>query len=240
MECGADSGGKIRCGECKRRNKEAQQRRATRNAEAGLCRMCGRQPVTAGHAHCEGCLGKANAATRKHAAKRVGMKRCLSCGKDVEGSSRCRECLDRINEASKEKRRRYRQEGRCRDCGSEAVIVDRTGQYHAPGGQRISNYCRDCFFRMMASYVLGSRTRWRDLIEKLEEFGWKCAYTGEVLVLGENLSFDHTDPVCRFPEKKDDPANIEPVTLAVNLMKRHMTKEEFLGLVRLIAGRTGR
>ena len=86
----------------------------------------------------------------------------------------------------------------------------------------------------MASYVLGGRRHWRVLIAKLDACNWQCVYTGEKLVLGQNLSFDHIDPICRFPEKKFDPKNIEAVSLTVNLMKRHLTKEEFLEMVRKI------
>jgi hypothetical protein len=91
---------------------------------------------------------------------------------------------------------------------------------------------------MTAGYVLGSRSQWTTLLEKLEAASWRCVYTGELLVLGENLSFDHVNPVCRFPEQRYDPDNIEPVTLTVNLMKRHMTKTEFLALVANIANHT--
>lgn len=42
------------------------------------------------------------------------------------------------------------------------------------------------------------------------------------------------DPVCRFPDRKHDAENVEPVSLVVNLMKRHMTKAEFLGKIRII------
>ena len=66
---------------------------------------------------------------------------------------------------------------------------------------------------------------------KLDACGWKCAYTGDLLVVGDNLSFDHMDPISRFPERRYDPDNVEPVTWQVNLMKRDLTKQEFLALV---------
>jgi hypothetical protein len=72
---------------------------------------------------------------------------------------------------------------------------------------------------------------------KLEACNWTCPYTGEVLVLGENLSFDHVYPICRFPEKRHEPDNLEPCTWQINLMKRDLTKEEFTTLVFKIAER---
>ena len=82
--------------------------------------------------------------------------------------------------------------------------------------------------------LFGTRLKWRILLDKLDEANWQCPYSGEQLVLGDNLSFDHKDPICRFPEKRRDPNNIEPVSWQINLMKRDLTKDEFLGLVRSI------
>jgi hypothetical protein len=83
---------------------------------------------------------------------------------------------------------------------------------------------------MTARTVLGSGKHWQILLQKLEETGWTCFYTGEKLILGENLSFDHLNPICRFPEQRHDPENIRPCSWQVNLMKRDLTKEEFLEL----------
>jgi hypothetical protein len=100
-------------------------------------------------------------------------------------------------------------------------------------------YCHECFLKMIAGYTLGSRKYWRILLGKLDRCNWRCPYTGERLVLGKNLSFDHMDPVCRFPERRHDPDNIEPVSLTVNMMKRELTKQEFLELIAKIAQHQG-
>jgi hypothetical protein len=89
--------------------------------------------------------------------------------------------------------------------------------------------------RQYSDIKLGSGKRWRILLEKLDECGWRCPYTGEQLVMGDNLSFDHILPVSRFPEKRHDPENVEPISWEINMLKRHLTKDEFLALVRNIA-----
>jgi hypothetical protein len=82
--------------------------------------------------------------------------------------------------------------------------------------------------RLLSRNTLGSATKWHVLLDKLYRCDWRCAYTGELLVLGVNLSFDHIKPVARFSELKYEPTNLEPVSLAVNMAKRDMSKEEFI------------
>ena len=228
--CQAPSPGTARCVKCRRRDAARQTERQRALSEQGLCKMCGREKVKEGSQYCAGCLEKANAASRRQRVKNKQQGRCISCGGSSSGV-RCQDCNRKMNVSIAELRARRKTQGLCRDCGRPAQMVDRTGQHHAPGGPKEANYCQECFLKMTAGYVLGSRKHWRVLVEKLEAAGWKCAYTGEALVLGENLSFDHKNPVCRFPEQRHDPENVEPVTLMVNLMKRHMTRKEFLALI---------
>ena len=155
---------------------------------------------------------------------------CVVCGKPTgtEGA-RCAGCNVKVNAKECRRRKRYTEEGRCRDCGKEAQLSNRSMR-----GRERGNYCRDCAIKVLATTVLGSRKHWRVLVQKLDACGWRCPYTGETLVLGVNLSFDHMDPICRFPEKKYDPNNIEPISWQINLMKRDLTKIEFLELIQRI------
>jgi len=85
-----------------------------------------------------------------------------------------------------------------------------------------------------ARRYLGSNTHWHTLCAKLDAQGWKCAYTGETLVLGLNDSVDHVYPVSTHPEMASDPDNIEWTTREVNVMERDRTPEQFMALVRAI------
>ena len=201
------------------------------------CKRCKGEKENSEKKFCETCLEKTRRWRKACHDKKRREGRCFACGKKTSTGTRCKECHKKNMTEIKARRKRWLGEGRCRDCGTEAQMIDRVGQHHMPGGKRSSNYCRDCFLKMIARYVLGSGKRWLELIKILDRQNWRCAYTGEQLVLGENLSFDHCDPICRFPLKKGDVDNLEAVTLTVNLMKRHMTKEEFLTLVKIIAAR---
>jgi hypothetical protein len=55
-----------------------------------------------------------------------------------------------------------------------------------------------------------------------------------LLVPGANASVDHIYPVSRFPHLKSDPANVEWVCSAVNILKREYTPEEFITLLQMI------
>ncbi len=162
--------------------------------------------------------------------KKRGNGLCVVCG-DPTGTelARCAKCNTKTNAKERRRRARYTAEGRCRDCGKEAQLSNRSMR-----GRERGNYCKDCFLKVLATTVLGSRKHWWILVEKLNACGWRCPYTGEQLVLGDNLSFDHMDPICRFPEKRYDPNNIEPISWQINLMKRDLTKTEFLTMIERI------
>jgi 5-methylcytosine-specific restriction endonuclease McrA len=56
---------------------------------------------------------------------------------------------------------------------------------------------------------LGSSKYWSRLRDKLVSQGYRCVYTGELLVLGVNDSLDHIYPASRFPERAKDPNNLK-------------------------------
>ncbi len=177
------------------------------------------------------CSRKTDAEYRKTAYdKKCNNGCCVVCGKETKTElARCTECNARSNLKNQERRAKLTAEGKCRDCGGEAQLTNRSLR-----GRERGNYCGDCWLKMLATSLLGSRKLWKILLDKLEACGWKCPYTGETLVIGVNLSFDHMDPICRFPEKQHDPNNIEPISWQVNLMKRDLTKSEFLEKIKRI------
>jgi 5-methylcytosine-specific restriction endonuclease McrA len=72
------------------------------------------------------------------------------------------------------------------------------------------------------------------LWDKLKAQNYRCAYTGEMIVLGVNDSLDHIMPISRFPHLRSDPNNVEWVTRRVNCLKWDSTPEEFLKTARLV------
>ncbi len=227
--CEKPSPDTARCADCRKKDADSQKNRQQLLAAHGLCKMCGKVPSSDGHLYCDACLVKANRSTRKHAAKRKSEGRCNSCGKPCD-SFRCEECNRKSNGLISAARKNRVESGKCRDCGEDAITTNRSLR-----GKERSQYCRDCYLKMLARMTLGSGKKWEVLLDKLEACNWTCPYTGDRLILGDNLSFDHKNPVCRFPEQKGDPDNIEPCTWQINLMKRDLTKEEFLAMIEQIA-----
>lgn len=237
LSCGNKSDAKKTCSECLAKKKRSQKRLERGAIEAGLCVRCRKVPPTGGTMRCDGCREVAKSHAKKSTAKKKSLGNCLSCGAPGARGVRCDECRIKSGIAGKNLRARRREEGVCRDCGKAAQMKDVTER-------RLSYYCHECYVKVMARGYLGSARHWKVLIEKLDACDWRCPYTGEKLVFGENLSFDHMDPISRFPEKKYDPDNIEPISLVVNMAKRQLTKGEFSELVLKIAlhlnkGRSG-
>lgn len=213
---------------------------------AGLCIECGAPGL--GFSRCATCRGK-NAASvqklkesgkkapetpekrsewnRRSYVKKRGNEACVTCGKPNETNDAvCNNCKVKKNEGQRERRKLYTDAGLCRFCGKQAELSGRSLR-----GRERGSYCKRCWLKVLAMATLGSMKRWRELVAKLDACGWKCHYTKKPLVIGENLSFDHMNPVARFPEQKHDINNVVPCDWKVNLMKRDLTKEEFIALV---------
>jgi ribosome assembly protein YihI (activator of Der GTPase) len=107
---------------------------------------------------------------------------------------------------------------------------------------------------LVNSFRTGARERgieWKltadDMARQFEKQGRRCALSGIVLAIRER-DYDRTDG-CRSHYKGNasldridsgegyTTSNIQWVDTAINLMKRDMPEEEFIGLCRLIAGR---
>lgn len=177
---------------------------------------------------------------KKRYHDRVEKGLCILCDNKPEHGLRwCIDCKAKESERSKQKRLKAAADGKCESCPNKAMQLTRAAGQNRLGGQYVegrsqSTYCAQCYLKSRAFDLLGSRRHWEVLVEKLEACRWRCPYTGETLVLGDNLSFDHIDPISRFPERKHDPNNIEPVSWQVNVMKRDLTKQEFLALIERI------
>lgn len=78
----------------------------------------------------------------------------------------------------------------------------------------------------------GSAKRGPLLQELFERQGGRCAFTGVVLVPGENASIDHIIPVSRGGD--DSIENLHWVTKEANRVKADLTAAEFVELCRVV------
>jgi hypothetical protein len=97
-----------------------------------------------------------------------------------------------------------------------------------------AQYCERCYLRNVSFRYFRTREHGDALLRMLNEQKWRCAYTGEPLVLGVNDSLDHKNPRSRYPEQALGLDNLEWVTRLVNTTKGAQTKTEFLCLVEAI------
>lgn len=71
------------------------------------------------------------------------------------------------------------------------------------------------------------------LLNKLEIQQYQCVYSGRKLILGQNASLDHIIAKSRGGSESLD--NLQWVDRNVNYMKRALSHDDFLDLVRQIA-----
>lgn len=88
--------------------------------------------------------------------------------------------------------------------------------------------CETCWFRNKTQKATSlGRSRWKLLKDLLESQNYLCAYTGEKLVVGEQVAtIDHKRPTSRGGD--DSLENLHWITKRMNEMKGNFTHEEFL------------
>lgn len=176
-------------------------------------------------------LIRANQKEYKRRLREMGA--CISCGSKVQaemGKAFCSDCRLRKNLRAGERRDRLSKLGICWSCAKNPFI--------AVLGSRImsgSKVCERCYMRRKTTSVLGSLSGIAIVTEKLKQQNYRCAYTGELLILGVNDSLDHIIPASRYPEGRHDPNNLEWVTRSVNVMKWDRTPTEFMAIINSIA-----
>lgn len=177
--------------------------------------------------------GKQRAYRRKHAAKHsaenmryrqqfIDAGLCAYCGKHPPSLDyrSCNSCRERVNRNNRGKIARNVANGTCPACGKQPVLP-------AMRGKRWS-FCERCYFKKTSTDCLKTAAHAEIIGQKLKGQNYRCAYTGEEIILGLNDSLDHVLPVSKFPELRSDPTNVEWVTRKVNCMKWDSTRDEFI------------
>jgi NMD protein affecting ribosome stability and mRNA decay len=207
------------------RQKKQYQERLTK----GLCPRCGDQPIE-GSKHCSKCKIRVRDKDRKVRSKRLDDGKCIYCGKNPseDGRKMCNRCWLRLRNLHQNRIDRLNKLDLCVRCGrfSQLPGVTRCGNLHIT--------CQSCYLKHISQSNLGSRKYADALLAKLEGQNYKCSYTGDNLILGDNAWVDHIMPRSRFPELAGDIDNIEWVTEAVNRMKQNQMPDEFLSLIKQI------
>ncbi len=207
----------LRCSACAKRAVEINRNAIQRARSAAKCAEC-KKPWSGNTLTCKTCL---RAIRKAHAERLLITDGCTRCGKPRDKKHRaCFDCRKQQRELSKARRKALVAEGRCSLC--------RTNQL-APEGKR----CTLCVMKMHARRWLGSPERWPELQGLLALQNNRCAYSGEVLVVGGNASLDHKTPRSLGGENCIE--NLQWVTWQINRMKSNMTDDQFRSLCASLA-----
>ena len=157
-----------------------------------------------------------DAQRKRWANDRRARGRCLGCGARRRGKAKCKTCLRAAADKQAALRRSRASVGGCELCKLPRVMGNRC--------------LRHWFYRMAAS--CGSARRGPLFQEMFERQGGRCAFTGVVLVPGENASLDHIIPLSRGGD--DSIENLHWVTKEVNRVKADLTAAEFVEMCRTV------
>ncbi len=188
----------------------------------GLCIQCS-DIVCDGKMRCRRCLDLAKAPREKRRNYVIQNKLCVSCGRKTNGKRSCDSCLAKGRDREKKRNKIANDMGICCQCRKADQLQ------HA-------SVCKTCYLKTKSRNNLGDSSHWQELLVLLELQGWLCPYTGDKLVLGFNDSVDHKFPRTKFPEQSTNILNLEWTTRGINQMKADRTKDEFVSIIRQIAG----
>ena len=127
----------------------------------------------------------------------------------------------KTSEYNKEWVKRNLAEGKCVYCSSQRL-------------ENSNRYCEKHHLSSTAKNHLGSSSKWGILKSILENQDYKCALTGDDIILGLNDSLDHKLPKSKLPLDYDHVNNVRYVTRVVNTVKNNLTDEELLKLLEKI------
>lgn len=154
--------------------------------------------------------------------KKDGLDRtCRVCGRK-RASKYQKNNRDKVNKQRREREKIFIQNGRCTKCSQSA------------DSNNVYSLCEKHFLGFTSLRHLGTTKYWSEIKILLESQNFKCAYSGVSLVLGKNASIDHIKSISQFPNLKNNLSNIHWVDLQVNLMKRELSEEKFLSIIKSI------
>ncbi len=154
----------------------------------------------------------------KYRKNYIRLGKCVICCKvnDNLPNQKCIKCSNRQNTKVKAIRLMNHKNNLCR-CGKLRYA---------------RKACEQCYFIRKAYDGTGSGADWKLVQKLLEEQDYRCAYTGEKLIPGDNASLDHKVPVSRGGSLHID--NVQWVTFRINDMKTDFIHDEFLNVIRFI------
>lgn len=164
--------------------------------------------------HCRHNLNRRN--------RLIAANLCAYCGKVPPRPKyrSCEACSKIVTAATKAWREKCVSNGICPVCGKNPVLPSMKGKNWS--------FCERCYFKKTSTDCLKTAKHAELIGQKLKDQNYRCAYTGEKIILGLNDSLDHILPISRYPELRSDPFNVEWVTRKVNCMKWDSTRDEFI------------
>lgn len=202
--------------------------------DSGLCQQCGR-PVQDNCVHCPECLCKKR--KKRDILKTKGIcTRCFvtPCEKGVI----CAACKKKDYDASKRRKDKRRSDGVCEYCGKPAINKQRVAGEARRffGGDCLTRMCLEHYLRRVASRI-GTTKRWKELLDLFDFQDERCALTGWKLTMGVDADLDHIVPLSKGGSHEI--SNLQWLNKDVNIIKRDLSEDYFLSIVKAISQHCG-
>lgn len=198
-----------------------------KNSVARICKNCNKLNSNHRFALCPKCRKNKN---WEYWEQRLLMGMCLHSGKcpnkSIKGQRFCQDCSTKEYNIVKENNKKLSGCGLCVRCKTNKYM-----EIYENKPEATIKMCRTCYLQQTSLRYLGSKNNWKELLELLEKQGFRCAYSGETIILGVNDSVDHIIAQKTCPEKKYDITNMQWITRDVNRMKSDLDEQRFFDLL---------
>ena len=162
-----------------------------------------------------------NRKTRNSLLKEQGL--CVECKAPLVdlGRQKCEVCRDEFNERCLRRINERRAAGVCIACPNKK-----------PVGARDS--CIDCWYKELSKTYMHKNKYGIQFKELFEKQAGRCAYTNELLIIGDTVHLDHKIPISRGG--KNEFENFQFIHKSLNILKGNMTHDEFLSYLPYLKG----
>lgn len=215
--------------------------------QQGICGDCKKRPLKIGKKRCEECINKALNKDKQYILE----GKCICCGQfNDSGYRRCEPC----SISRRLLKNSYFDRGLCSVCLKKLPenwtrkTCDICAKRRKDKIQKLidngicirchckpigyKTKCTECYLKYRAKCYFKNSTKYKKLLEILENQNYICPYSGIQLVLGNNAVIDHIIP--KALGGGDNIENLQWVDKYVNAMKWSKSEEEFLKTVKII------
>lgn len=168
---------------------------------------------------------------------------CANCGVKISTKGHWKKYCNKCSYNARIKRNhdrfkrnnKYREENNlCRGCGKSDKIINNI-RYKNPNKPVRNKLCLVCYLKNRARVVLGTKTRWKELLDLYNKQNGLCYYSNRPIKIGMGAELDHSVSALSAGTRTTTIDNLKWIDYRINNFKGSMCHNEFIKLIKDIS-----